>query len=72
MRWFDRLLFRQALPLIRLGRQRPLEASDAAPMPDVLRPERASAQYSVLDPKAFWPFILGAFRATGAPARSIA
>ena len=72
MRWFDRLLFRQALPLIRLGRQRPLEASDAAPMPEVLRPERASAQYSVLDPKAFWPFILGAFRATGAPARSIA
>lgn len=72
MRWFDRLLFRQALPLIRIGRERPLQAADAAPMPDVLHPEQASKTFTTLNPATFWPFILGTFRATGAPARSIA
>lgn len=72
MRWLDHLLFRQAIPIIRIGRQRPLVASDAPPMPEAIDPRSADLHYNSLDPSRFRSFTFGVLRATGAPARNIA
>ncbi|MCX6141576.1 MAG: ABC transporter transmembrane domain-containing protein, partial [Candidatus Kapabacteria bacterium] len=64
-------LFHSAAPIIKIGRQRPLTPEDAPPLPPELNPRNASQRYATLDAGRFWPFFLGAFFATGAPARRI-
>lgn len=65
------IFFSYVGPLIRLGRQRPLTADDAPPLPPPLQPRTVSEEFERLSTTSFQRFIFGAYFATGAPARRI-
>lgn len=65
------IFFSYVGPLIRLGRQRPLTADDAPPLPPPLQPRTVSEDFERLPTTSFQRFIFGAYFATGAPARRI-
>jgi ABC-type multidrug transport system fused ATPase/permease subunit len=66
-----RLLFVEAGSLIRIGRTRPLTDKDVLPLPDEADPFKTGDEYDKLNLDSFVRFILGAFFATGAPARRL-
>lgn len=69
--FFSDPFFRNAAPIIRIGRQRPLSPDDAPPLPPELDPRNVSSRFANLKSDRFWPFFFATFAATGAPARRI-
>ncbi|MBL0322391.1 MAG: hypothetical protein IPP80_08480 [Ignavibacteria bacterium] len=69
--FFSDPFFRNAAPIIRIGRQRPLSPDDAPPLPPELDPRNVSSRFADLKTDRFWPFFFATFAATGAPARRI-
>jgi ABC-type multidrug transport system fused ATPase/permease subunit len=65
------LFFLRAAPLIRIGRHRPLQESDALEAHPLLNPRSVPDAFASLDTSSFRPFILRAFFATGRPARRL-
>jgi len=63
------LFFLRAAPLIRIGRSRPLQESDALDAHKLLNPRDVPDAYASLDTSRFRRFILQAFFSTGRPAR---
>lgn len=71
MSFFDRLFFTEAVRLIRIGRQRALDADDASPLLPILDPRKAPTAFDGLPTDRVGPFLLAAYKATGAPARRV-
>lgn len=65
------LFFLRASPLIRIGRRRPLQESDALEAHPLLNPRTVSDAFATLDTSNFRTFIVGVFFATGRPARRL-
>lgn len=68
---FHRLFFREAVPLIRIGRKRALQPEDAPALPDRFAPSSASPEFEHLDTSQFGPFIRKTFFAAGRPAKRV-
>lgn len=63
--WYDTILFRQAVPIVRIGRKRPLQAEDALPLPENLDPRNAEEAFETMDTSNFRRFTWQVFGATG-------
>lgn len=68
---FRHIFFLRAAPLIRLGRHRPLQESDALEAHPLLDPRSVPDAFATLDTSNFRAFIIRVFWATGTPARTL-
>lgn len=62
---FQKILFSYVTPIVRVGRERPLEFDDAPALPETLHPKNASDKFDEIKTDKFTKFIIGAFFATG-------